>query len=160
MEENGRTQGTVQWFSRVKGYGFVRPDGEEEDVFVHYSAIQAEGYRNLRRGQRIEFAVEDTPKGPQAIQVVELDQEDVEVPDHEDEEEDTEEDTSVLESETVEETTPILADEAEEEDEDEDDEDEEPEPLTLASEMEEEEEAEETDEEMEAEETSPFHFGL
>jgi CspA family cold shock protein len=59
----------------VKGYGFVRPDGAEEDVFVHYSAIKGDGYRNLREGQRVEFAVEDTPKGPQAIEVVELESE-------------------------------------------------------------------------------------
>jgi CspA family cold shock protein len=73
MEDNGRTLGTVQWFSRVKGYGFVRPDGQEEDVFVHYSAIQGEGYRNLSQGQRIEFTIEDSPKGPQAVNVVGLD---------------------------------------------------------------------------------------
>jgi CspA family cold shock protein len=65
--------GTVQWFSRVKGYGFIRPDGEEEDVFIHYSLIRGEGYRNLSRGQRVEFTMEDTPKGPQAVDVVGLD---------------------------------------------------------------------------------------
>jgi CspA family cold shock protein len=67
--------GTVQWFSRVKGYGFIRPDGEEEDVFIHYSLIRGEGYRNLTRGQRVEFTMEDTPKGPQAADVVGLDME-------------------------------------------------------------------------------------
>jgi CspA family cold shock protein len=76
MEDNGRTQGTVQWFSRVKGYGFVRPDEQEEDVFVHYSAIQGEGYRNLNEGQRVEFTLEDTPKGPQAVDVVGIEGED------------------------------------------------------------------------------------
>jgi CspA family cold shock protein len=74
MEDNLRTQGTVQWFSRVKGYGFIRPDGDEEDVFVHYSVIQGEGYRNLDKGQRVEFMVEDTPKGPQAVEVIGLDE--------------------------------------------------------------------------------------
>ena len=69
MQENMRTLGTVQWFSRVKGYGFIRPDGEEEDVFVHYSVIQGEGYRNLEEGQRVEFEVTQGQKGPQAQDV-------------------------------------------------------------------------------------------
>lgn len=73
MDDNGRITGTVQWFSRVKGYGFVRPDTQEEDIFVHYSSIQGEGYRNLNEGQRVEFTVEDTPKGPQAVNIVGLD---------------------------------------------------------------------------------------
>jgi len=72
MESDGRLMGTVQWFSRVKGYGFIRPDGRDEDVFVHYSAIRGEGYRNLNRGQRVEFVVEDTSKGPQAVDVLGL----------------------------------------------------------------------------------------
>ncbi len=74
MENNDRSLGTVQWFSRVKGYGFVRPDGQEEDVFVHYSSINGDGYRNLDQGQRVEFTMEDTPKGPQAVDVAMLDQ--------------------------------------------------------------------------------------
>jgi CspA family cold shock protein len=78
MEENARTLGTVQWFSRVKGYGFIRPDGQEEDVFVHYSVIQGDGYRNLNKGQRVEFTVEDTPKGPQAVDVIGLEEMQVE----------------------------------------------------------------------------------
>lgn len=69
MDDNGRTLGTVQWFSRVKGYGFVRPDGQEKDIFVHYSSIRGDGYRNLSEGQRVEFTIEDTPKGPQAVNV-------------------------------------------------------------------------------------------
>ena len=72
MAEQERIQGTVRWFSRVKGYGFIQPDGQEKDVFVHFSAIQGEGYRNLDEGQRVEFVVEDTVKGPQAVQVVGL----------------------------------------------------------------------------------------
>jgi CspA family cold shock protein len=75
MEGNDRQQGTVQWFSRVKGYGFINPDGDGEDVFVHFSAIRGEGYRNLDEGQRVEFTVEDSPKGPQAADVVRIDEE-------------------------------------------------------------------------------------
>ena len=73
MDDNGRNIGTVQWFSRVKGYGFIRPDGREEDVFVHFSAIRGDGYRNLNEGQKVEFTTEDTPKGPQAVDVLGLD---------------------------------------------------------------------------------------
>ena len=69
---SNRTTGTVKWFSRVKGYGFIQPDGGDKDVFVHYSAIMGEGYRNLDEGQRVEFIIEDTPKGPQAVQVMDL----------------------------------------------------------------------------------------
>jgi len=68
-----KSQGTVKWFSRVKGYGFIQPDGASEDVFVHYTAILGEGFRNLDQGQRVEFSIEDTPKGPQAAEVTKLD---------------------------------------------------------------------------------------
>jgi CspA family cold shock protein len=64
-----RTNGTVKWFSRVKGYGFIEPENGDKDVFVHYSAIVGEGYRNLEEGQRVEFSIEETGKGPQAVQV-------------------------------------------------------------------------------------------
>ena len=67
-----RAQGTVKWFSRVKGYGFIQPDGATDDVFVHYSAVVGEGFRNLERGERVEFVIEDTPKGPQAADVLKL----------------------------------------------------------------------------------------
>ena len=69
---SARIVGTVKWFSRVKGYGFISPDGGEKDVFVHFSAIVGEGYRNLEEGQRVEFSIEDTPKGPQAAEVIDL----------------------------------------------------------------------------------------
>jgi CspA family cold shock protein len=63
-------EGTVKWFSRRKGFGFIAPDGEgQEDVFVHFSNIVGEGFRNLDEGQRVKFTVEDTPKGPQAVRV-------------------------------------------------------------------------------------------
>lgn len=64
-----RIVGTVKWFSSPKGYGFIsREDGK--DVFVHYTAIQGEGFRKLVEGQRVEFSIEDTEKGPQAADVV------------------------------------------------------------------------------------------
>jgi CspA family cold shock protein len=61
-------QGTVKWFNGEKGYGFIAVDGGQ-DVFVHYSAIQADGYRSLDEGQRVEFEVTQGQKGPQADQV-------------------------------------------------------------------------------------------
>lgn len=68
-----RVTGKVKWFSRVKGYGFIQPDGEgADDVFVHFSAIAGEGFRNLEQDERVEFSVEDSPKGPQATNVVRL----------------------------------------------------------------------------------------
>ena len=60
--------GTVKWFNPDKGFGFIsREDGE--DVFVHFSAIQGEGYRNLEENQKVEFEVTQGPKGPQAANV-------------------------------------------------------------------------------------------
>jgi CspA family cold shock protein len=64
-----RIQGTVKWFNGAKGYGFLAREGGA-DVFVHFSAIQADGFRNLQEGQRVEFTVEQGPKGPQAANVV------------------------------------------------------------------------------------------
>jgi CspA family cold shock protein len=64
-----RKTGTVKWFSRVKGYGFVAADGEEREIFVHFTGIEGEGFRNLEKGQRVSFVVEQTEKGPQAAQV-------------------------------------------------------------------------------------------
>jgi CspA family cold shock protein len=58
-------QGSVKWFNNEKGYGFIAVDGGE-DVFVHYSAIQSDGYRSLDENQRVEFDVVQGPKGPQA----------------------------------------------------------------------------------------------
>ncbi|GAA0970311.1 cold-shock protein [Acrocarpospora macrocephala] len=62
-------QGTVKWFNAEKGFGFIAPDGGAPDVFVHFSAISGNGYRNLEDGQRVEFEVTEGPKGPQASQV-------------------------------------------------------------------------------------------
>ena len=62
-------QGTVKWFNAEKGYGFIAQDGGGDDVFVHFSAIQADGYRSLEEAQRVEFEITQGPKGPQAESV-------------------------------------------------------------------------------------------
>jgi CspA family cold shock protein len=62
-------QGTVKWFNADKGFGFIAPDDGSADVFVHFSAIQAEGYRSLQENQRVEFTVGQGQRGPQAEQV-------------------------------------------------------------------------------------------
>ena len=59
-------QGTVKWFSAEKGYGFIAVDGSNDDVFVHYSAIEASGFRLLEEGQKVEFEITQGPKGQQA----------------------------------------------------------------------------------------------
>ena len=66
-----RIIGTVKWFNGSKGYGFIEREGGK-DVFVHFSAIQREGFKNLNEGEKVEFSVEDGPKGPQASNVVVL----------------------------------------------------------------------------------------
>lgn len=63
-----RVTGTVKWFNTSKGYGFIQRQGGP-DVFVHYSAIQSEGFRNLEEGQKVEFTIEKGPKGLQAANV-------------------------------------------------------------------------------------------
>ena len=66
-----RVLGTVKWFNNAKGYGFIQPQ-EGPDVFVHFSAIQGDGYRSLEEGEQVEFTIEQSPKGPQASNVVKL----------------------------------------------------------------------------------------
>jgi CspA family cold shock protein len=63
-----RIVGTVKWFNGGKGYGFLSQEGGE-DVFVHFSAIQGEGFRNLEEGQKVEFSIQKGPKGLQAADV-------------------------------------------------------------------------------------------
>jgi CspA family cold shock protein len=62
-------QGTVKWFNSEKGFGFITQDGGA-DVFVHFSAIAGDGYKELKENQRVEFDVTDGPKGPQAASVI------------------------------------------------------------------------------------------
>jgi CspA family cold shock protein len=66
--ELSREQGTVKWFNAAKGYGFIQRQSGE-DVFVHFSAIEAEGYKTLNEGQAVEFEVKQGPKGLQAERV-------------------------------------------------------------------------------------------
>jgi CspA family cold shock protein len=65
---SGKEQGTVKWFNGSKGYGFIERDAGG-DIFVHFSAIVGDGYRNLEEGQRVEFVVTQGQKGPQAQDV-------------------------------------------------------------------------------------------
>jgi CspA family cold shock protein len=64
--------GVVKWFSRVKGYGFISPDDGGTEVFVHYSAIKGDGYRNLHEGERVHYEEVDIGRGPQAKNVNQL----------------------------------------------------------------------------------------
>ncbi len=61
--------GTVKWFSNAKGYGFILPDDGVEDVFAHFSAIEMEGYKTLKQGQKVEFELNQGPKGLQASNI-------------------------------------------------------------------------------------------
>ena len=62
-------QGTVKWFNAEKGFGFIAQEDGGDDVFVHYSAIQTQGYKSLDENQKVEFEVTQGPKGPQATRV-------------------------------------------------------------------------------------------
>jgi cold shock protein len=66
-----RLNGVVKWFNSQKGYGFIERQGGP-DVFVHYSAVAGDGWRNLEEGDRVEFVITEGPKGPQASEVVKL----------------------------------------------------------------------------------------
>ena len=64
------TEGKVKWFNDAKGYGFITQEGEEKDIFVHYSAIQRDGFKTLREGEPVAFEIIDGPKGLQATNVM------------------------------------------------------------------------------------------
>jgi CspA family cold shock protein len=66
-----RVQGTVKWFNDGKGYGFIERE-EGDDVFVHHTSIQGEGFKSLQEGQQVEFTIEQGEKGPQAVDVTAL----------------------------------------------------------------------------------------
>jgi CspA family cold shock protein len=67
-----RITGTVKFFNTEKGFGFIAPENGDRDVFVHYSSIQSNGFRNLNEGDRVEFSIETSDKGPRATEVVKI----------------------------------------------------------------------------------------
>lgn len=67
-------QGKVKWFNQEKGYGFIEVDGEK-DIFVHYSAIEQDGFKTLKEGETVEFDVVEGQKGPQAANVIKVEEE-------------------------------------------------------------------------------------
>ncbi|WP_392565679.1 cold shock domain-containing protein [Utexia brackfieldae] len=62
--------GHVKWFNESKGFGFITPADGSKDVFVHFSAISGDGFKTLAEGQQVEFAIQDSPRGPAAAEVV------------------------------------------------------------------------------------------
>jgi CspA family cold shock protein len=72
VEEHNMATGTVKWFSDDKGFGFITPDDGKKDLFVHHSAIVAEGFKSLAEGARVSYDAESGPKGPNAANVTAL----------------------------------------------------------------------------------------
>jgi CspA family cold shock protein len=66
------TKGTVKWFNDAKGYGFIQMDGSEQDIFVHHTSIQADGFRTLNQGEEVQFELTEGPKGPKAENVLRM----------------------------------------------------------------------------------------
>lgn len=67
-----KIKGTIRWFNESKGFGFITPDDGSKDVFVHFSAIQDEGFKTLAEGQRVEFEIQDGQKGSSAANVTSI----------------------------------------------------------------------------------------
>ncbi|HGJ5875664.1 MAG TPA: transcription antiterminator/RNA stability regulator CspE [Arsenophonus sp.] len=65
-----KVKGNVKWFNEAKGFGFITPEDDSKDVFVHFTAIQSEGFKTLAEGQKVEFDITEGEKGPSAINVV------------------------------------------------------------------------------------------
>lgn len=65
-----KVKGNVKWFNEAKGFGFITPEDGSKDVFVHFSAIQSEGFKTLVEGQKVEFDINEGEKGPSAVNVV------------------------------------------------------------------------------------------
>ena len=67
-----KLRGTVKWFNNQKGYGFIKRDDNQPDIFVHFSSVKAEGYKSLVEGEAVEFDIEESDKGPRAKNVTKV----------------------------------------------------------------------------------------
>jgi cold shock protein len=69
IKESNMSTGTVKWFNDAKGFGFITPDDGSKDLFAHFSAIQAGGFKSLKENDKVQYDVEDSPKGPRAANI-------------------------------------------------------------------------------------------